>query len=309
VELLPPATEIGGVSPPMMLLLAIVVFAYFRRVHTLVGDPRRSVPLWRQAIFVCSILVLLVEPLTPLGAWDERSFTAHMLEHLLIGDFASLLMVLGLTGPLIAPLLRNPVIDFLRPLTHPVPAFILWVANLYFWHLPFAFDGALSSDWIHVVQHICFFSVGFNVWMALFGPLPKPEWFGNIAKLIYLVLLRMASVVLGNVFIFSGSVFYTSYEGADNPFGMTALGDQITAGSVMMAEGSIVTFTLLGWLFFTAAKQGEESQQLREHASEHGVELSGSRSDRAAAAGTGDFLRERISSASPLDKDGDQDVP
>ena len=30
-----------------------------------------------------------------------------MAEHLLIGDIAALLIVLGLTGPLLAPLLRN----------------------------------------------------------------------------------------------------------------------------------------------------------------------------------------------------------
>jgi cytochrome c oxidase assembly factor CtaG len=292
----------------MVLLLAIVSFAYFKRARNLAGDPRKQVPRWRQAIFAASVIVLLVEPLTPLGVWNETSFTAHMVEHLLIGDFASLLMVLGLTGPLIAPLMRNPVIELIRPLTHPVPAFILWVANLFIWHIPFAFEGALSNDWVHVIQHICFFSVGFNVWMALFGPLPKPAWFGNIAKLIYLVLLRMASVALGNVFMFSGAVFYANYDHGGNPFGMTGLGDQVTAGAVMMAEGSLVSFTLLCWLFYKAASEGEESQRLKEHASEHGVELSGARSDRAAAAGTGDLLRERISSGKTLDKTGDPDL-
>ncbi len=33
-----------------------------------------------------------------------------MAEHLLIGDIAALLIVLGMTGPLLAPLLRNRVI-------------------------------------------------------------------------------------------------------------------------------------------------------------------------------------------------------
>jgi cytochrome c oxidase assembly factor CtaG len=292
----------------MLVLLAILGLAYFRRTRTLAEDPRRRVPAWRQLCFWLSILVLLIEPLSPLGVWDERSFTVHMLEHLVIGDFAALLMVLGLTGPLIGPLMRNPVIRLIRPLTEPVPSFVFWVANLYFWHLPFAFDGALQNDWLHVIQHICFFAVGFNVWMALFGPLPKPAWFGNVAKLIYLVLLRMAGVVLGNFFIFSGSVFYAPYELADNPFGMTALGDQITAGSVMMAEGTLITFLLLGWLFFRAATESEESQQLLEYAERHGTELSPTRSDRAARAGAGERLRHRIAADDPLDKGSADDV-
>lgn len=292
----------------MVLLLAIVTVAYFKRVRTLAADPRRRVSGWRQISFGLAIFILVAEPISPLGVWDELSFTAHMIEHLLIGDFAALLMVLGLTGPLIQPMMRNPVIAFVRPLAEPIPAFILWVVNLYFWHIPFAFEAALGSDWIHVIQHICFFSAGFNVWMALFGPLPKPEWFGNIAKLIYIVLLRMAAVVLGNVFIFSSTAFYKTYDTVVNPFGLTPGGDQSVAGSVMMAEGSLITFTLLGWLFFKAATEGEESQQLIEYGEEHGVELDHHRTDRAAAAGTGDFLRERISAQGPLDKDGNTDI-
>lgn len=292
----------------MLIVLAIVSVAYLRRVAALRDDPRRRVSGWRQFSFYSAIFILIAEPLSPLGAWDDRSFTVHMIEHLSIGDLASLLMVLGLTGPLIQPLLRNPVIQLVRPLTEPIPAFILWVANLYIWHLPFAMEGAIHHDFVHVFQHICFFSVGFNVWMVLFGPLPKPEWFGNIAKLLYLVLLRMAAVILGNFFIFSGRVFYPSYTHVNDPLGMTPLADQSVAGAVMMGEGSFIAFVLLGYLFFKAASESEESQRLREHASEHGVEISQARSDRAAAAGTGDFLRERISSGGPLDNGDHSDL-
>jgi cytochrome c oxidase assembly factor CtaG len=292
----------------MIVLLAIVTFSYFKRVRTLKGDPRRRVRGLRQLSFGCSIFLLVAEPLSPLGAWDELSFTIHMVEHLLIGDLAALLMVLGLTGPLIAPVLKNPVVDFFRPIATPIPALLIWIGNLYFWHLPFAFEGALNHDAIHVLQHICFFTAGFNVWMCVFGPLPQPEWFGNIAKLVYVVVQRMAGVLLGNFFIFGGSVFYSTYATSDNPLGMKPVADQSVAGAVMMAEGSFISFILLGWLFFKAASEGEKSQQLIEHAKEHGVELSQARSDRAAAAGTTDLLRERISSGAGLDKDGPPDL-
>jgi cytochrome c oxidase assembly factor CtaG len=284
----------------MVVLLAIVTFGYFKRVHSLRGT-RRHVHWARQFSFGLAIFLLAFEPLSPLGAWDDRSFTAHMLEHLIIGDLAALLMVLGLTGPLIQPLLKNPVIAALRPLTNPIAALIIWIVNIYLWHLPFLFEAALNHDAVHVVQHLLFFSVGFNMWMALFGPLPQPEWFGNIAKLFYIVAVRVAGILLGNFFIFSGSAFYDTYNGADNPFGMSALADQSTAGAVMMAEGTLITFILLGWLFFKAANEGEQSQQLLDLANEHGVEMSQSRTDRAASAGTTDLLRERISAGSGKD--------
>lgn len=292
----------------MLILLAIVSFAYFRRVGALSEDPRRKVGGWRQVSFYSAIFLLVAEPISPLGGWDDKSFTIHMVEHLTIGDLAALLMVLGITGPLIQPLLKNPVIQLIRPLTEPIPAAVIWVVNLYFWHMPFAMEGAINHDGVHVLQHICFFSAGFNVWMAVFGPLPKPAWFGNIAKLGYLVALRMAGVLLGNFLIFSGDVFYPSYTHVVNPLGMSALADQSVAGAVMMAEGSIISFILLGWLFFKAANEGEASQQLREHADEHGVEITRERSDRAAAAGTTDLLRERISPGEALDKGDGADI-
>lgn len=284
----------------MILLLAIVTASYAKRVHTLSGS-RRAVSGARQFSFYLAIFLLVAEPLSPLSAQDDESFTSHMIEHLLIGDLAALLMVLGITGPLIQPLLRNPVVDFLRPLTQPIVALVFWIANTWIWHIPFLFEAAIDNEWVHVIQHLLFFSAGFNLWMAVFGPLPKPSWFGNVAKLFYIVGARVAGVLLGNVFVFSGTTFYDNYERADNPWGLSPLADQSTAGAVMMAEGSLVIFILFGWLFFRAATEGEKSQQILDLADEHGVEITPERSARAAAAGTTELLRERIST-SGIDK-------
>ena len=43
----------------------------------------------------------------PVDTLSDQLLVAHMVEHLLIGDLAALLIVLGFTGPLLAPLLRN----------------------------------------------------------------------------------------------------------------------------------------------------------------------------------------------------------
>ena len=66
----------------------------------------------------------------------EELLLAHMAQHLLIGDIAALLIVLGLTGPLLQPLLAIKAIDRLRVLTHPLVALPLWAASLYVWHIP-----------------------------------------------------------------------------------------------------------------------------------------------------------------------------
>jgi cytochrome c oxidase assembly factor CtaG len=94
-----------------------------------------------------------------------------MAEHLLIGDLGALLLVLGLTGPLLGPVVRR--LGFLRTLAHPVPALALWSLNLFAWHVPALHEAALGSEAVHLLQHTLFIALGANMWMPLFGPLPR----------------------------------------------------------------------------------------------------------------------------------------
>ena len=43
------------------------------------------------------------------------------------------------------------------------------------------------------------------MWMPLVGPLPVPKWFGIGPKIAYVVGVRFAGTVLGNVFMWSGT--------------------------------------------------------------------------------------------------------
>ena len=76
-------------------------------------------------------------------------------------------------------------------LAHPAAALGLWAVNLVFWHLAGPHEAAVRGDAAHALQHLCFIGAGANVWMALLGPLPKPAWFGNLAKLGFIVAVRL----------------------------------------------------------------------------------------------------------------------
>jgi cytochrome c oxidase assembly factor CtaG len=217
-----------------------------------------------------------------------------MAEHLLIGDLAALLLVLGLTGPLIAPLLRNRLVSPLRVLAHPVVAVVVWATNFYVWHVPALYQAALRHDGIHAVEHVTFLAFGIAVWMALLGPLPKPRWFGNGARLVYVVAVRLVGTVLANAMVFSGSAFYPYYRPGDAHWHIGTVADQVTAGALMMVEESLLTIGLFCWLFLRVARENEERQQLLDYAAAHGVALDEERATRAVAAGRADELRERL---------------
>jgi cytochrome c oxidase assembly factor CtaG len=143
------------------------------------------------------------------------------------------------------------------------------------------------------------------LWLALIGPLPKPAWFAGWGALAYVVGVRFIGAILGNVLIWAQTVFYPVYEPTDAARGVNPLSDQNVAGGVMMVEEMILTTLLLGWLFYRFARQDEERQALIDFAAEHGVELSNERAARAARAGRGALLRERLLSGLPVDEKGE----
>jgi hypothetical protein len=106
--------------------------------------------------------------------------------------------------------------------------------------------------------------------------------------------VRFTGVVLGNVLMWSGTVFYEGYAAGERYWGISALTDQSTAGVVMMIEGTFVILGVFTWLFFRAAREGTERQRLLELAAARGVPLDEARAARAVAAGQGERLEERL---------------
>jgi cytochrome c oxidase assembly factor CtaG len=156
---------------------------------------------------------------------------------------------------------------------------------------------------VHALQHLLFLTCGVAMWMALLGPLPKPAWFGNLARLGYIVLVRLIESVLANLLLWSGAVLYPRYAAGERKWHVTPINDQVAAGAIMMIEGSVLTIALFGWLFLRAARESEERDALRELAASRGVELDEGRAARAVAAGRGDALRERILAQAPAAPD------
>jgi cytochrome c oxidase assembly factor CtaG len=292
---------INGYGPPIVSLLCWVPYAI--RARTLARQGR-SVPGWRKACFAAGLILVAVALSRPVDNIADQLLFAHMAEHLVIGDLASLLIVLGLTGPLLAPLLRNRIVARLRVLTHPVVAIVVWAVNFYAWHLPLLYQAALHHDGLHALQHASFLAFGIAVWMALLGPLPKPQWFGNSARLVYIIAVRLIGTVLGNVLVFSGTILYPYYIPHDAHWHISPLADQVAAGSLMMVEESLLTIGLFCWLFLKVAREGEERQRLLDYAAANGVELDERRAARAVAAGRGaelwDRLHDRTEAGSPV---------
>jgi putative membrane protein len=285
--------ELARHALPPMLGGLVCWWAYRRRSQTLARQGR-SVANWRTACFAAGLVLAVVAVGPPLDELSDQLLVAHMTQHLLLADVGALLLVLGLSGPVLAPVLSLPLLGRLRALSHPLVAFPLWTADLYLWHLPALYQAALRHQGLHLLEHAMFLFLGLNMWMALLGPLPKPEWFGTLGRLGYVVAVRMAGAVLANVLLWAGTVFYPFYEPGARRWGISALHDQSLAGAVMMVEGSFLTIGLFAWLFLRSARESDERQRLLELAAMRGIAVSERRVARAVAAGRGEELRRRL---------------
>ena len=223
----------------------------------------RRVPAWRALAFAAGVAVLLAAFLSPLDRLgEERLFSAHMAQHLLIGDVAPLLVVLGLDGPLLRPVLAFRPVQRLRFLAYPLVALPLWAANLCLWHLTPLYDAALDHDAVHALQHSLFFACGALVWAALLEPLPGPAWFTAGRKLLYVAGMWLVSLGFSQLFLWSGHAYYARYVGARRTWGLGALADQRAGGGVMLVEGSLVMLGVAAWLLLRVFRESETRQRL-----------------------------------------------
>ncbi len=257
-----PAPGSWSFEPLQLAGLGLIAGAYALRAGTLRrrGAP---VPRRRRLLFAAGLAVLalaLVSPIDTIG--EERLFSVHMAQHLLIGDVAPLLVVLGLTGPLLRPLLALPVVGRLRILAHPLVALPLWGVNICVWHLPALYDAALARGSVHATQHMLFFAGGALLWAVVLEPVPAPRWFGTDAKAGALVGAWIVGGVLSNVFIWSGHAFYARYAHAPRLGGLSASADQRVGGGLMLLEMSVVVLGAAAWMFLRLMRETGLRQEL-----------------------------------------------
>ena len=282
---------VSGLIRASPLYVLVAIFALRARRLASEGRP---VAGWRVALFAAGIAVAVAADLPPISTQSEQRLSIHMVQHLLIGDLAALLIAVAMTGPLLRPILALPGLRHLRWLIHPLVAIPLWVVVFYGWHVPVLYEAALRSDLVHATEHATMFGAGLAMWLGLLGPLPKPVWFGNAAALVYILVMRLAGAAIANVFIWSGTPFYPAYDAVARSRGINATGDQSVAGAIWMLEGSLLTVGVFAWIFARWMTQDTATQELIEYAADLGIELDRARAQRAVAAGAEERLRRRL---------------
>ena len=246
----------NGWSLPLVPFISIVLtLAVYLRGWLIARRTRpRELALWRAAAFVAGAVSLWMALASPIDALDDTLLTAHMFQHFILMSVAPLLFVLGspsvpmlrglprfLVRGVIGPLLSARWFHaFTRFLTHPM---LVWLAmNIAYlgWHVPAAFELTFRAEWIHNLEHLCFFWTCSAYWWVVLAPWPaKPRW-PRWTAIPYLLSADILNTVLSATLVFSGRVLYPSYAAAERVTRMTPLQDQAAAGAMMWVLNSTV---------------------------------------------------------------------
>ena len=96
-----------------------------------------------------------------------------MIQHMLLLDISPILAILGLTKVILRPVTRS-VHDLERragPFAHPAFAAFLYIAVIWAWHIPAAYDLAVTHPLVHVLEHTTFLVAGSLYWWHLLSPI------------------------------------------------------------------------------------------------------------------------------------------
>ena len=201
----------------------------------------------RRLAFVggCALLALaLASPLDTLAR--EYLVWAHLLQNVVLAEWAPLLLVLGVPPALATPLTRSQT---LRALTHPFVALPLWVGTYAIWHVPALYDAALRHPYTLLpLEHATYVLTGVLFWWCVWQDAPNA--LSAAARAGYVVAAFVLSAPLGLLLALVPEPIYATYaEAPERVWGLTRLGDQQLGGMTMAGEQSVVFFVVFGLWF------------------------------------------------------------
>jgi putative membrane protein len=265
-----PKSELGTAweAPPAVLAGSVLALALFAQAWIRLRRRGRAdlAGYDRLALFVLAVVLgtlALVSPLDPIG--EEYLLSAHMLEHVIIGDAAVAMAIVALRGPLVFFLLPPSILGplarvgslrrFLGFLLRPKVSFLVWAAVFAAWHYPPAYDYVLTHQAVHDLQHVTFVIAGILVWAQLVDPAGRGE-LRRSGRIALAVALFVCGQILADVLIFSYEPLYPAYAAQDERLlGLSPLADQQLAGIVMMVEQTITLGSCVALLLLASHRE------------------------------------------------------
>lgn len=211
---------------------------------------------WRIAAFAAGCLLLVATAVTPLDALTYHLLTAHLLQNVVLAEWAPALLVLGIPPVLAAQLARLPGA---RIFAWAPVALGLWLVTYFAWHAPAAYDAALENALVLHIEHICYLAAGIVLWWPVFHDVPHR--LSSAARALYLFVAFVLASPIGLLLALLPEPAYDWYVEGDRLWGLSPHADQQLAGVTMSVEQAIVFFAIFAVFFFRFLAEEEAPER------------------------------------------------
>jgi cytochrome c oxidase assembly factor CtaG len=239
-------------EPAFVVLAALAAVLYVRAWRR---EPGPSWRAWCFGIGIALIVGALNSPLETIAI--EYLVLFHLLQNVMISDWAPPLLLLGLT-----PAMRAAIVErggaALETITRPAITLPTWLVAWYVIHLGPVYDTAVQSEVLLNLEHVVLIVVGLMFWWPVLCDTPRS--LATLGRIGYVLAAFVFSAFLGLALTFSPPL-YSYYEARPRLWGITAEQDQNLGGILMSTEQAIVIFAAVVWLLIRLFREEEAAEE------------------------------------------------
>ena len=216
-------------------------------------------PVWRAWLFGAGIALTVVALNSPLETIAvEFLVLFHLLQNVVIADWAPLLVVVGL-----APPMRTAVATRLGGwfawITRPAVALTVWLVTWYAIHLAPLYEAFLRHPLLLNLEHAVLIAVGLLFWWPVLSDAPRSV--PTLGRLAYVFAAFVGSAFLGLALTFSPPVYGYYEDLPDRLWGISAAKDQNLGGILMSTEQALVLFAAIVWLLLRLLREEQQAEE------------------------------------------------
>ena len=218
-------------NPEALLVVPALTVAYLVLLRRHPAGPLQI------ASFIGGMVLVLAVTVTPVETIAlHYLLSVHLLQNVVLAEWAPALVVLGVPPALAMTLPRVP----------PIPALLLWVVNYMAWHLPWAYDAALRNPHtlLHL-EHASYFVTGLLLWW----PVVHGRHSAGFKATYLFVAFALASPIGLLLALIPEPVYEFYLDAPQELWGLDPLLDQQIAGVTMSVEEAVVFFAAFAFFF------------------------------------------------------------
>jgi cytochrome c oxidase assembly factor CtaG len=222
----------------------------------------RSWPAWRTGSFLGGTALIVIAVQSGLASYDDQVFAVHVVQHLLLMNFAPILLALSAPVTLalqasdrrtqqgLLKVLHHPVVEFI---TNPVFVVVVANATMIGYFLTPLYNLSLEHPLLHDLSHLHFLVSGCLLWWLVVGRDPSRWRLSHPVKLGILALGIPVTAVLG--------VSLTGARVSVAPL-FHSVADTHRGGAILWVVGEVTTLVAMAIIVYQWM-QYEERQAVR----------------------------------------------